>query len=206
MKTWIISENEIDNYYLIAKENSIWLTEQPKLTNLRELIDHKKLTNVSVHRYSNIKEIVFNDSDLTLEVEFIDDDTEDLELKFKASLVYENVKSFLIENLKEIVVKNYSLIKQLKPTSIAILVISALTFFLYKIAISLQSGEEIRATGRRGFIKKIFVAIADFLGPIGSLTIGGILLSLLFFGFINTVRKPKQGKVIKIKKNTELIF
>ena len=112
----------------------------------------------------------------------------------------------ILKNLKGIEIKNYSLIKQIKPLAIALIVVGIITGFLYNVAISLQKGETISTSGRRGIIKKIFVAIAEFFGPTGSLIIGGLLLLFLIYGLVNTIRKPKEGKVIKIKNNPELIF
>ncbi|APG65813.1 hypothetical protein LPB136_10755 [Tenacibaculum todarodis] len=206
MKKWIINQSETTNFYLILTEKSVWLTEKPKEVNIDELINDKKLTEVRIERYvDDIKEFIFIDTNSTLEINLKDDDKEDIELPLESS-IYNEIKSFLIPNLKDTKVKDYSLIKQIQPAVIGTLIFGAITYFLHTIALSLQNGEEIRTSGRRGLIKKIFVGIADFLGPTGSLIIGGLVTLFFIYILIKTISKPQQGKVIKTKSFTELKF
>lgn len=206
MKKWIIKQSETINTYLIVNEKSIWITEKPKDVNIEELIKEKKLTDVRIERYKdNIKEFIFVDTDNSLEIEFSDDDKDELELHLESS-VYEEIKIYFLENLKDTKIKDYSLLKQAQPPAIASLISGGLTALLYSIAVSLQNGESIRTSGRRGFLKKIFVGIADFLGPIGSLIVGGVITAFFLYILIKIIQKPRKGKVIKTTTFTEMTF
>ncbi len=206
MKKWIINQSETTNFYLILTEKSVWLTEKEKDVNIDELINDKKLTEVRIERFvDDIKEFIFIDSTSTLEINLKDDDKEDIELSIETS-IYNEIKSYLIKNLKDTKVKDYSILKQIKPAAIGTIVFGGITYFLHTIALSLQNGEEIRTSRRRGLIKKIFVGIADFLGPIGSLIVGGLITLFFLYILIKTVSKPQKGKVIKTKSFTELNF
>lgn len=206
MKNWIINQSETANIYLIANKKSIWITENPKDVNIEELIKEKKLTEVRIERYNDdIKEFIFVDTDNSLEIEFTDDDKDELELPLESS-VYEEIKAYFLDNLKDVKIKDYSILKQAQPPAIAALISGGLTALLYSIAVSLQNGESVRTSGRRGLLKKLFVGIADFLGPIGSLVIGGLITAFFLYILVNIIRKPRKGKVIKTTTFTEMSF
>ena len=92
MKNWIISENDLNNKYLIPTEKSIWLTDQNKDHNITELIETKKIGIVKSVRYDDLKEIVFIDSDLTIDFIFKDDKAPE-EKHQVDKIVYGEIKS-----------------------------------------------------------------------------------------------------------------
>lgn len=205
MKNWIINQSEATNIYLIATQKSIWITEKPKEVDINQLIEDKKLTDLRIERYDDIKEFIFVDTYDALEIEFKDDKVDELVLPIEKS-VYNDIKSYFLNNLKDTKVKDYSLLKQVQPLAIVSLISGGLTWLLYTMSISLQNGEHIKTSGRRGLIKKIFVAIADFLGPTGSLVVGGLITVFFLYALVNTITKPRKGKVIKITTFTEMSF
>ncbi|WP_298779396.1 hypothetical protein [uncultured Polaribacter sp.] len=206
MKHWVVSKTEEKKKYLIVNEKTIWITEQFLDVNIEVLIEEKNIKNVNIFRYDIIKNFIFIDDDFSLLIEFKPkQDKDEIEL-FIDSEIYEEIKSFFSKNLQHSIIKNYSVIKQIKPSVIGLLFFGGLTALLYNVALSLQNGESIKASGRRGFIKKILVGIADFLGPTGSLIIGGFLTLLFIYILLKTIKNPKKGKVIKLDKFTEVSF
>ncbi|TMM30380.1 hypothetical protein FDT66_06355 [Polaribacter aestuariivivens] len=206
MKYWIISETAENKKYLIANEKNIWITEQSIDADIESLIEQKNVQNVAIYRYSIIKNLIFINDDSSMLIEFkSDEDKEEIELFINAT-IYEDVKSFFSENLLHSKVKNYSIVKQIQPAGIGFLIFTGITIFLYNIAIGLQNGEEMRTSGRRGWVKKIFVGIADILGPIGSLIVGGLISLFFIYIVFKTIKNPKEGKVIKLDNFTEAKF
>ncbi|MGG6229711.1 hypothetical protein [Tenacibaculum sp. SDUM215027] len=205
MKFWITNEKETSNIYLIANEKSLWITEQPIENDISKLITEQKLTNLTIIRFEEIKEILLNDTDQMMTINFKNSKEDDIEIVVTSG-TYSEIKTYLLTNLKGIVVKNYSLFKQIKPYIFGLLLFGVGTWILYNTALSLQNGDTLNTSGRRGLIKKIFVGIADFLGPTGVLVIGGIFIVIFIIGLVSTIKKPKEGKIIKIKNTPELIF
>lgn len=206
MKYWIISETSENKKYLIANEKNIWITEQFLDADIEILIEQKNIQNVAIYRYNIIKNLVFVDDDSSMQIEFkSQEDKEEIELFINAD-IYEDVKSFFSESLLHSKVKNYSVLKQTQPAGIGFLIFIGITIFLYNIAIGLQNGEEMRTSGRRGWIKKLFIGIADVLGPIGSLVVGGLISLFFLYIVFKTIKNPKQGKVIKLDTFTEVKF
>nr|BFF36104.1 hypothetical protein BACT7_09660 [Tenacibaculum mesophilum]BFF39395.1 hypothetical protein BACY1_12000 [Tenacibaculum mesophilum] len=205
MKIWITTEEEKNNIYLIANKKSLWITEQPVEVDVSNLISEQKLTNTTIIRFEEIKEILLNDTDQIITISLKDDKENEIEIIIN-SVTYSEIKTYLLNNLKGIAVKNYSLFKQIKSYIFGLLLFGVVTWILHNTALSLQNGETLNTSGRRGLIKKIFVGVADFLGPTGVLIIGGIFILIFIVGLVNTIKKPKVGEIIKFKNNTELIF
>lgn len=205
MKNWITHQKEGINSYLIVNNSFVWITKQPQEEDINTLINEHKLNNVSIFNLEEIKEFIFNDTDNMLTINFKKSKHNEIELTPESS-VYTEIKSYFLKNLRGVDIKDYSLLKQIQPFALGLLIFSGITWLLYTTAVSLQNGEQISTGGRRGLIKKIVVGIADFLGPTGVLIIGGILIFIFLSGFISTIRKPKQGNVLKIKKNTTQTF
>ncbi|WP_394420403.1 hypothetical protein [Tenacibaculum mesophilum] len=205
MKIWITTEEEKNNIYLIANKKSLWITEQPVEVDVSNLISEQKLTNTTIIRFEEIKEILLNDTDQIITINLKDDKENEIEIIIN-SATYSEIKTYLLNNLKGIAVKNYSLFKQIKSYIFGLLLFGVVTWILRNTALSLQNGETLNTSGRRGLIKKIFVGVADFLGPTGVLIIGGIFILIFIVGLVNTIKKPKVGEIIKFKNNTELIF
>ncbi len=203
MKNWNIETNEKQNSYLIANPKSIWIAKIDKESDIEEIIEQKQLKDHTSILFSDIKEIIFIDSDNTLHINFKEDDNDDIDLELESS-VFKEMKAYFISNLRDVTIKNYSLFKQIQPSGFMTLLFGGITAILYNIAISIQNGETVRTSGRRGLIKKIFVFVADFLGPIGSLIVGGLITLFFLYILITTIRKPKEGKVIKIKDASEI--
>lgn len=205
MKIWITSEEEKTKNYLIATENSIWITEETKDVNINDLIENNELSNMSIYKTNDIKEVLFNESDSQITIEFKDSKIKDIEINTNSE-VFTDVNNFFVSNLKGVEIKNYSLLKQIKPSLFGTALFGGITWVLYTTALSIQNGEHLDTSGRRSLIRKIIVGIADFLGPTGSLIVGGLLTLLFVYTFINTIRKPKEGKVLKTLKKQEIKF
>ena len=86
MKYWIISQTELLDKYLIANEKAIWITDLPKSSNINYLIDSKSLGAVQSIHYEDLKEIVFIDTDVTIELNFKDDKTTDEEFQLDKNI------------------------------------------------------------------------------------------------------------------------
>jgi len=205
MKIWITSEEEKTKNYLIATENSIWITEETKDVNINDLIENNELSNMSIYKTNDIKEVLFNESDSQITIEFKDSKIKDIEINTNSE-VFTDVNNFFVSNLKGVEIKNYSLLKQIKPSLFGTALFGGITWVLYTTALSIQNGQHLDTSGRRSLIRKIIVGIADFLGPTGSLIVGGLLTLLFVYTFINTIRKPKEGKVLKTLKKQEIKF
>jgi len=205
MKIWITNEEEKTNKYLIATEISIWITEESKEVNITELIEKNELSNMSIYKTNDIKEVLFNESDSQITIEFKDSKISDIEINTN-TVVFTDVNNFFVSNLKGVEIKNYSLLKQVKPSLFGTVLFGGITWVLYTTALSIENGQHLDTGGRRSLIKKIIVGIADFLGSTGSLIVGGLLTLLFVYTFINTIRKPKEGKVIKTLKKQEIKF
>jgi len=205
MKIWITSEEEKTKNYLIATENSIWITEETKDVNINDLIENNELSNMSIYKTNDIKEVLFNESDSKITIEFKDSKIKDIEINTNSE-IFTDVNNFFVSNLKGVEIKNYSLLKQIKPSLFGTALFGGITWVLYTTALSIQNGEHLDTSGRRSLIRKIIVGIADFLGPTGSLIVGGLLTLLFVYTFINTIRKPKEGKVLKTLKKQEIKF
>lgn len=205
MKIWITNETEKTKNYLIATENSIWITEETKDVNINDLIENNELSNMSIYKTNDIKEVLFNESDSQITIEFKDSKIKDIEINTNSE-IFTDVNNFFVSNLKGVEIKNYSLLKQIKPSLFGTALFGGITWVLYTTALSIQNGQHLDTSGRRSLIRKIIVGIADFLGPTGSLIVGGLLTLLFVYTFINTIRKPKEGKVLKTLKKQEIKF
>ncbi|CAL2080485.1 hypothetical protein [Tenacibaculum sp. 190524A05c] len=205
MKKWIIFQSEEVKNYLIAKENSILLAEIFNDEDIDQLLKDRKLTKVRTIRYEDVKEFIFIDSDRTLQIEFKDDDVDEVELHLEES-VFTEMKDHFISSMKGVAIKDYSLLKQIQPPGIVAIVAVVITALLFSTAKSLERGEYVSTSGRRGLIKKLFVGIADFLGSTGSLIVGGLVTLFFVYLIVQIVRNPKQGKLIKIKDFVEMKF
>ncbi len=203
MKSWKISETDFTDKYLILTEKSIWLTDQGKDVNINELIETKKLGVVKSIRYQDLKEIIFNDTDFTIEFTFKDDNV--LEEKHRMNkIVYSDIKPYLKTQLKGTELKNYSIFKQILPQLITLGVSVILIVVTYLSAMELEKGESPRVSGRRAWLKQIIVWIADVLGTIGTIIFGTIIVSSLIYLIVRKSQNPKRGEILKITKDTQL--
>jgi hypothetical protein len=203
MKNWIISQTDISDKYLIPTEKSIWISEQPKGVNIQELIENKKLRNAKSIRYDDLKEIVFIDSDSTIEFNFIDDKTTDEELKLN-KIVFSEIRSYLKNNLKGTELKNYSIFKQVTPHLVILGVTTMLTVVTYLSAIELENEGTVRISGGGYWFKKIIAIIAELFGATGTLIVGIILIGLLTYLLIRKIQNPKKGEILKITNSSKL--
>lgn len=203
MKNWIISESELTNKHLIASEKAIWLTDQNKSANINELIESQSLGSIESIRYEDLKEIVFVDSDFTIEMNFKEDKATDKEFQLNKN-VYSEIRSYLKTNLKGTVLKNYSVLKQIIPQLIVLGVTSILTIVTYISAMELENGETVRIAGRRAWLKKIVVTIAELLGTTGTLIVGVSLIGLLSYFLIKKIQNPKKGEILEITTSPKL--
>lgn len=205
MKNWIISENDLNNKYLIPTEKSIWLTDQNKDHNITELIETKKLGIVTSVRYDDLKEIIFIDSDFTIDFIFKDDKAP--EEKYQVDkIVYGEIKSYLKSQLKGTKLKDYSVFKQILPELVTIAISGILIGVTYISAMELEKGESVRISSRRALLKQIIVSIAEILGTTGTLIVGTLIIASLVYLAIRKFQNPKKGEILKITKYSKLII
>ncbi len=205
MKNWIISESEVTNTYFIATEKSIWLSDQKKNVDINELIATKTLDNIESITYEDVKEIIFIDSEYIIEFNYLDDKITDKEFRMDEN-IYIDIKSYLKNHLKETELKNYPIFKQI-ASQLTVLGVSV--FFvglIYHTATELEKGESIRISGRRSWLKKIIVSIAELLGSIGVLIVGIILISIMSYFIIKKIKNPKKGELLKMTKYSKLVY
>ncbi len=203
MKNWIISESQSTATYLIASAKAIWLTEQNSDTNIDELIESKSLGSIRSIRYGDLKEIVFIDSDFTIEMNFRDDKTTDEEFQLNKN-VYLEMRSYFKKNLKGIELKNYSVLKQIYANLITLGIAIIFTGATYISAMELEKGGTVRITGRRAWLRKIIATIAEFLGTTGTLIVGFIFIGGILYFLIRKIQNPKKGVVLKITNAPKL--
>ncbi|MCE2611795.1 hypothetical protein LVD13_02345 [Flavobacteriaceae bacterium D16] len=203
MRNWVISKSEAMDTYMIAQEKAIWLSDQKKDTNILELIESKKLGKIKSIRYEELKEIVFVDSDSTIEFNYVDDKMTDEEFQLDRN-TYSDISTYLKNNLKGTEIRNYSVLKQILPE--LTIMGAALVFFVatYLAALELENGGNINVSGYKSWLKQIVSSIAEVLGTIGTLIIGIIFIGFLTYLVINKVQNPKKGEVLKIKKYPKL--
>ena len=203
MKNWILNENEFTNKYLIVTEKSIWISEQPKELDINELIKNKNLGSVKSFRYEGIKEIIFIDTDFSIQFTFKDKEREKEKLVIDKS-VYGQIKTYLKMQLGGIEIKNYSIFKQVLPqlTTLGIgLVFIALT---YATALDLENGVGIPESRKSSIIKKTVLLAAELLGVYGSIIFGVIFLAAFMFWIRKKMQHPKRGEILKFGKNSRL--
>ncbi|MCB4807033.1 hypothetical protein LG651_02135 [Tamlana sp. 62-3] len=203
MKNWKISESDFKDKYLIPTEKSIWLTDQNKDADINQLIDTKNLGIIKSIRYEDLKEIVFIDTDFTIDFRFKDDKTPEEILKVD-KIVYSEIKSYLKAQLKRIEIKDYSIFKQILPQLITLGISGILIVVTYISAMQIEKGESIRIAGRRAWLKQIIVWIAEALGTIGTLIVGTLIISSLIYFIIRKSQNPKRGEIFKMTKSPRL--
>jgi hypothetical protein len=203
MKNWIINENEITNKYLIVTEKSIWISEQLKELDINELIENKNLGTVKNFRYEEIKEIIFIETNVSIQFEFKNKETESEKFVINKN-VFREIKTYLKNQLSGIEVKNYSLFKQVLPqlTTLGIgIVFIALT---YSTALDLENGIEIPESQKSSIIKKIVLLLAELLGVYSSIVFGILFLLTFIFWINKKLQNPKKGEILKFNKSIRL--
>ncbi len=203
MKYWIISQTELLDKYLIANEKAIWITDLTKGSNIDDLIASKSLGTVQSIRYEDLKEIVFIDTDVTIELNFKDDKTTDEEFQLDKD-VYSEIRDYLKANLKGTELKNYSVFKQIIPQLVILGIISIFTVATYAAAVEAESGGTVRTTGRRAWLKKIIASTGEMLGTTGTLIIGLSLIGLCIYFLAKKIKHPKKGEILKITNSPRL--
>lgn len=203
MKNWIISKGESTNKYLIVTDKSIWISEQLKELDINELIETKNLGTVKSFRYEEIKEIVFIETNVSLQFEFKDKDIETEKFVIDKS-VFGEIKTYLKGQLLGIEVKNYSLFKQVLPQLSTLGIGIVFITLTYSKALDLQKGIEIPESQKSTIIKKIILLLAELIGVNGSIVFG-ILFSVVFIFWINKkLQNPLKGEVFSFNKNIRL--
>lgn len=203
MKNWIISKGELTNKYLIVTDKSIWISEQLKELDINELIETKNLGTAKSFRYEEIKEIVFIETNVSLQFEFKDKDIETEKFVIDKS-VFGEIKTYLRGQLLGIEVKNYSLFKQVLPQLSTLGIGIVFITLTYSKALDLQKGIEIPESQKSTIIKKIILLLAELIGVNGSIVFG-ILFSVVFIFWINKkLQNPQKGEVFSFNKNIRL--
>ncbi|MDY7394847.1 hypothetical protein UMM65_06310 [Aureibaculum sp. 2210JD6-5] len=201
MKHWILSETEFEKSYIILTEKSVWLTSQDKNLDINKLIETKNLGIVKSIRYEDLKEIVFIDSNFSIEFRYKDDSVPEINLPID-KMIYSEIKSYLKNNLKGTELKNFSLFKQILPHLISFVILSLIIGLTYMSALEIESGNEVRVSGGKSFI---ITSIAKVLGSTATLIIGVIIISLLIYFISRKIQNPNRGEVLKIKKSPRLV-
>lgn len=199
MKYWRISDSETTNTYLILTEKSFWITEQDKNLNIEKLIADKDLGIVKTLIFEELKEIIFIDSDFSIEFNFKDDNTEDVKIKV-TSQIHIEIKKYLKSKMTGVEIKNYSILKQLYPLLIITLITTIFSFSTYFTAVAIENGENIRISGGKAWLKQIIVSIAELLGVTGTFIVGGLILLGCVYTIIKKIQDPKKGEIFMIKK------
>ncbi len=203
MKNWIINENELTNKYLILTEKSIWISEQLKQLDINELIKNKNLGSVKSFRYDDIKEIIFIDTDFSIQFTFKDKEREEEKLVIDKS-VYGQIKTYLKNQIGGVEIKNYSIFKQILPqlTTLGIgLIFITLT---YSTALDLENGVGIPESRKSSIVKKTVLLVAELLGVYGSIICGVFFLLAFIFWINKKMQNPKRGEILKFGKNSRL--
>lgn len=203
MKNWKISEDDFTNKYIILTAKSIWLTDQIKNADINELIETKSLGTINSIRYEDLKEIVFIDTDYSIDFRFKDDKTPE-EIHKIDKIIYSEIKSYLKSQLKGIEIKDYSVIKQILPQLISLGFSIILIVVTYISAMELEKGESIRISGGKAWLKQIIVTIAELLGTIGTLIVGTLIISSFIYFIIRKYQNPKRGEILKITNSPQL--
>ncbi|UJH90903.1 hypothetical protein LZ575_19725 [Antarcticibacterium sp. 1MA-6-2] len=179
------------------------MTDQNKNVNIQELIATSSLGTINSIRYDDLQEIIFDDTDSTIEFKFKNDNVPEEKYQIQRS-VYSEIKDFLKNNLRGTEVQDYSILKQILPHLIILGISVVLIVATYISAVELQKGESIRISGRRAFLKGIIVSSAEVLGLIGTIVIGILIISSLIYFIIKKYQNPKKGEIIKIKRAPQL--
>ncbi len=203
MKHWKISESDGKHKYLIPTEKAIWLTEQSKNADIDELIRTRNLRAIQSIRYEELKEIIFIDSEYT--IDFISKDDKDLGERYEVDkTTYHEIKTYLKNQLKGIALKNYSVFEQIVPQLVTLGFAIILSIVTYVTAIELEKGESLRTSGRKAFLKKIIVGVADGLGTAGTVIVGIIIISAILYLIIKKIQNPLKGEILRMTKYPKL--
>ena len=203
MKIWIIDENENSQTYLIASEKAFRISEQPKNTDIQQLIQNNNLSNVKSIPYKELKEIVLIDTTNTLQLNYKDAKKNDKEFILTES-IYTEIRSYLKNNLKGVQLKNYSVLKQVTSQLLILFIASVLSVVTYITATNIEAGKTINFSGRRAWLKKLIATIAEMLGSTGSLIVGTLLVGGISYLVIKKIQNPLKGEVLKISKSPQL--
>ena len=201
---WKISEENGLGYYLILRENVFVFAYFEDDNSVVKAIEERTINKPDIYSFKTLKEVVLIDNDCTLEI--VSNKSEDRDEKeiTLATDVYAKMKTILLNNLKDVNIKEYSLLKQITPQLGSILIIGFFTFAIYTAAISSESGGHMSTGGRRRFMKKIIIDLGEYLGSIGSLIVGGCLISFVVYLIVVRVKKPKIGNVFIFNKYSSL--
>tara|TARA_R110002073_G_scaffold14554_1_gene59288 strand:- start:59959 stop:60576 length:618 start_codon:yes stop_codon:yes gene_type:complete len=203
MKNWKIASSESIDKYLIATEKSIWITDQIKGVDINQLIKDKNLGTIKSIRYSDLKKIIFIDSDFSIVFNFKEKDADKDEYKINKSQ-YGEIKRYFKAQLQGIETKNYSVFKQILPQLTTLAVFLVFAAVAYSTALDLENGIEIPESRKTSIIKNIVFFAAELLGTYGTLVFG-ILIAMVFVFFINKkIKNPKRGEVFIFKKSPRL--
>ncbi|WP_299886772.1 hypothetical protein [uncultured Lacinutrix sp.] len=206
MKHWEINKEDSKKKYLTLNKEGFCLTEIDDKFNIEEALEDKKVLSHKIIALSDLKEILVIDTDHSIELRYESDKKTDEDLELQPH-IYKEVKTFLIDNINGVEIKEYSLLKQLTPKLIGLGVSGLLTWILFTTASAIENGETISTSGgRRRFFKRVIVWIAETLGVTGTLVIGGLITAFFAYLVITNITKPKEGQVIKIKAASKLNF
>jgi len=203
MKNWIINEKETTNQYLIATQKSIWISEQLKELDINKLIHDKNLGKVKSLRYEEIKEIIFIDTDFSIEFVFKDSEVEKITYSINKS-VFRQIKTYFKKHLSGIKIKDYSLLKQVLPQLTTLTLGLVFLSLTYSTALDLENGLEIPESSKSSIIKKIILVLAELVGASGSIILGVIFSLIFIFLITKKLQNPKKGEVLRLDKTSKL--
>lgn len=203
MAYWRISEKNNVGNYLILNESSILFADFADDASAQKAIEERTINKASIFNFKSIRSIVFIDSDNKIILNSKEKDVEDKTIQLE-NKTFTEIKTFLKLNFENTDIADYSIWRQISPKLISVGISVLITSVLYTTALSLQNGENISTSGRRGLFKRLFVGIADFLGPTGSLIVGGLITLAIVYFTMQQVKNPKQGIVFKVNKHSRV--
>jgi hypothetical protein len=85
--------------------------------------------------------------------------------------------------------------QNMKTPGIGLLLSIACTAITHGIAQDIRSGGDLTPTGRRAWLKAIFIGIAEMLGTTGTLVVGGAISLLFAYWVYKRLRSPSMELV-----------
>jgi hypothetical protein len=206
MKTiWKIKSDDRKTEYLIFKEKYMCTYVLGSHENHDEMLQKMTFKDVEPIRYQDIKEIILNESDNELTVKWVFNEDQEKEIHIPNEIISE-IKTLICSKIKKVSIKDYSVLKQLIPVLMLLLIIIGLTAIVYIIALDIENGVEAEIKGRATLIKRLALAAASILGSKGTIILGSLLSLLASYLLYKTYKNPKKGVVVKFSKESTLIF
>lgn len=205
MKYWKVAETEKAFSYIILKNEALIYCEASKDIELRTAIEDNKLLKLTTIKFIDLDSVLCDDSADMISLDYIQRGKKDFDIDVKLPGVYEEIKTYLLNNFKGTKISEYSFLKQSSWNIGGLITTLIITYIVHKEALFIKINGIVEPKMRRSIFEELNFQTAKFLTPIGCLLVGGLVAA--FFGYLigMALVKPKQGKLFKLGNKSIII-